>query len=203
MEPAEVQKLKNLKYLYIGDADMKFGSKFLRDLTKLQQIHMDDQRNVKTLFDQKTEYGRSDLKIYLGGLLLEGPEDEMVKFRSNADYMPKFIFVHLAANLSRLADLIQIGNAIDYAGVQEAASPESAFGLLERLVNLDQIVVSKPVENIECFLNILQNCHNLVELEFRCDQPPCSIDCLSIVLFNCWFFSAKCSILDLFLNLST
>ena len=40
--------------------------------------HRDVSENVSRLFDQKQQYGRFDLKIYLYGLLLNSADDPMI-----------------------------------------------------------------------------------------------------------------------------
>ena len=165
-----VKNLKSLQYLYIGSSgrpSSAIDSTLLSGLDQLKEIHLNDPRSVEMLFEQKQRNGRTDLKIYLGGLLLNGPEDPAIDFSSNF----KEFFVHLAENPSRLADEIPFSfDFLSYSAI-ERVDLESTIDLLSRYTNFDTIVVREPVQDIERFLDVLKNCDHIAWLRFQCDQP--------------------------------
>ena len=164
-QPAtEVRKLKNLKHLYTDDNEV--DSTLLSSLQQLQEIHLTDHRNVLSIFDQKQRYGRANLKIFLSGLLLNGPNDVESIDDSDESYLRR-----LAANPTRLADEIPLLSKLVYSSI-EAVAPELATNLLSRFIDLDGIYAEAPVQDIERFLNFLKNCDHIATLNFhRCDQP--------------------------------
>ena len=73
------EKPENLKYLHCGSAS-EIDATFL---TGLEQLKSQLLNRIATsgLFNQKQRYGCTDLKIFLFGLLLNGPEDPFSSFR--------------------------------------------------------------------------------------------------------------------------
>ena len=189
---AEVKNLKNLKALYIGDDDeTDIDSPFLSGLQQLKEIHLfmwNMRPVISELFEQKQRLGRSDLKIYFCGLLLNGPDDPAINvLDDHFDVAPEWL-VCLAENRSRLADQIPLQSYIYYSGI-EGVAPGLEVDLLKRFTDFNKITVDRPVEDIERFLNLLKNCSNIALLWFKCDQPQelfdrlpehCAVQSLSI-----------------------
>ena len=168
MRGTAVKKLKNLEYLYCGYFT-EFDSTFLSDLQKLKEIHLFEINGVSELFDQQQRNGRADLKIYLSGLLLNGPDDPAIIFLSN-EFDNKELIRCLAENPLRLADEIPFNDDLDYTAIERVA-PGSEMNILKRFTNLYTVWVRRPVQDIERFLGFLKNFDNIVRLEFECDQP--------------------------------
>ena len=162
----EIKKLKNLQYLY---ADIM--ASILSSLELLKEIHTYLPGTVAKLFDQKRRSGRTALKIYLYGLLLNGPDDPaMNAFRDSSDILNPAAFDCLAENPSRLADEIPFYLSLDYSAV-ERVDPELEVDLLKRFTDLIELRIDSPIQNIQRFLNLLKNCENIVQLWFDSDQP--------------------------------
>ena len=156
----EVEKLKNLQYLFCSKVEIDF--KFLQRLEQLKEISVVEKSNVRKLFEQKQQYGRADLKIYLYGLLCYSLAD-IEQTRS------RYFFVHLAENPSRLADEIPIGNSIHYRVVERLA-PGAENAVLSRSTDLSILHISEPVQDIERFLDFLKRSDRFVRLRLWCDQ---------------------------------
>ena len=173
----EVKKLKNLQYLYVknfpwADSIAGIDSTFLSNLQQLKEIHTNEPKDISKLFEQKQRYGRADLKIYLCGLLLNGPNDPAINaFRSCCpSYLTKESLVCLAENSSRLADQIPFYRSLDYSAI-ECVAPGLEVDLLERFADLNKVTVYNPVQNIQRFLDLLKNWENISKLSFTCDHP--------------------------------
>ena len=172
-EHTDVKKLKNLKALYIGDRPFeRIDSTFLSSLQQLKEIHVENDQRVSELFEQKQRLGRADLKIYLCGLLLNGPDDPARNgLKYTFGHLNRESLVCLAKNPSRLADKIPFYRYLNYSDIEQVVSPSLEVDLLKRYIHLKKIKVNRPVQNIERFLCLLKNCENIVEWEFRGDQP--------------------------------
>ena len=73
----EVKNLKNLQSLYINYYRSN-DSTLLSSLEQLKEIHLVQLElisDISDLFEQKEQHGRTELKVYLRGLLLSGPDD--------------------------------------------------------------------------------------------------------------------------------
>ena len=158
-----VEKMKNLKVLYTSYG-RKFDSIFLSFMKQLVEIHLNNRVGVVKFFEQKQQYGRADLKIYLCGHLLDGPNDQL---------MTKPILTYLAADPLRLEQMddVPLCSALLYREI-EALALGSEFALLNRFTDLTQLTVAKPVRDLRRFLNLLKSFPNIVTLRFSCDQPP-------------------------------
>ena len=172
----EVVKLKNLKKLEIDlrKADLQIDSTLLSSLEQLKELYLIEPKGcsnvsqVLQLLELKRQYGRTDLKIYRFGCLLNGPEDLLVtRFQ---DFDDENLLGHLAKNSARLADEIPFFKALDYKKIQSIA-PGSAVDLLKRFTDLREITVSRPVQDVQRFLDLLKNLNNISDLKFSCDQP--------------------------------
>ena len=165
----EVEKMKNLKYLYLDCYLRKIKSTSLSSLEQLKEIYLSYSTNglLEKLFEQKQQYGRTDLKIYLQGLLLNGPDDPALHSLQDSD---EDLFRCLAENPSRLADQIPLWYHLDYSAIERVA-PKIEMTSLKRFTDLTEIFVSEPVEDTERFLNLLKNLDDIENLEFESDQP--------------------------------
>ena len=165
-EYTAVQNLKSLQYLYTISSTV--DSTLLSGMVQLKEIHLYDLNKVANLFEQKQQYGLTGLKIYLYGLLLNGPDDTAIE--SLSPRLDNDALVHLAENLSRLTDQIPLHPYLRYSAIK-LIDPEVAIDIMRRFSDLFFIIVERPVQDIERFLNLLRNLQNIVELEFRDDQP--------------------------------
>ena len=158
----KVTNLKNLKYLLVK---WLFGieSTFLSGLDRLQVVHTISP--VRELLEQKKRYGRTDLKIYRWGLLLNGRDDTGT--RSFPDSLNEEVLVHLAENSSRLADDIPLYDVLEYSPIR-SVRPKVTIDIVSRFTDLHQIYTGH-VEDIERFLNFLENLNTSV-LFFYEDQ---------------------------------
>ena len=168
MEHLEAKNLKSLKYLYCGLYTRIDDATFLSGLEHLKEVHLHDNDGVLEIFGQKQQCGRTDLKIFLGGFLLGGPDDPAIDF---FDDFEEF-FVHLAKNPSRLADEIPLWKCLPYSA-PEGVAPESMVNILSRFSDLNEIEIksSIPAQDVQRFLDLLKHFPNIVYLEFSVDQP--------------------------------
>ena len=138
---------------------LEVDSGFLSKLEALKELQLTDSRYLPELFEQKRRYGRSDLRIYLRGLLLDGPADPTIEE----------VF-YLAKDISRLADEISCWHILDYSSIERIA-PSTATKVGKRITDLYGLRVREPVKDIERFLNFLENIEIIETLELWCDQP--------------------------------
>ena len=158
-----VKNLKNIQFLYSESPAVH--STFLSDLRQLKEIHLYRWQDISVLFEQKRRYGRTNLKIYFCGHLLNGPDDPAI---GSLRHFNEEAFVQLAKNPSRLADEIPFYNTLDYSAFN-GVDPEMAISLRNKFTRLYYITVDE-VEDIERFLNFLKN-SQIGILEFECDPP--------------------------------
>ena len=171
IHPMIVTKLKNLKYLYHGRLHW-IDSEFLFNLKQLKEIHLNDDGHISELFEQKRRLGRADLKIYLCGLLLNGPDDPARNSLIGSPFseLHSKDFCFLAKNRSRLADEILLYRKLDYSEIMHV-DQHLETDLLKLLSDLCKFIISSRVWDAKHFLNLLKNCEKIVELTFDCDQP--------------------------------
>ena len=170
-ENATLRGLKNLKYLYASYLNKV--SNHLFEMEQLKEIHLSSSYLVTDLFEQKRRYGRDDLKIYVHGLLWNGPNDpaRLIPLQQSV-YGPLSaeMFAFLAVNTSRLADVIPFYRCLDYSSITRVA-PGLEMDVLKRFTGLNEILVDwwvrHPVPDIQRFLNLLSNFENITSLEFR------------------------------------
>ena len=161
----ELKNLKNLSIDYLRERD----STFLSSLQQLKEIHLDNglHFNIGQLFEQK-RHGLTDLKISICGLLLNGPDDPARSLGSL--YLRPEALVQLAENPLRAADEIPFYRHFSYSDI-ERVPPGLEVELLKRFTELNEIHVdSRPVQDVQRFLNILKNFDNIVTLRFEQDQ---------------------------------
>ena len=166
-----VENLKNLKILYFDDYST-IDAKLLFSLEQLKEVHLQSSLHVPKLFEQKRRYGRTDLKIYLHGLLLDGPGDPITS--SSDDYLNAEIFAHLVKDPSRLAVEIPFYYALSYEFI-ELAAPALVIDVVNRFTDLKELYVDRPVQNIQRFLDFLKH-FDIVKFEFGGDQPQALFD---------------------------
>ena len=166
-EHFNVKQLKNLKYL---QSIQEFSSKILPNLKRLKEIHLQDTEDVQPILDQKHQYGRTDLKVYLNGLLLNGLQDPAI-----ADLSDEEVFRIWIADPARQADEIAYQYRLRYGAI-ETVSAEAAISIVSRYPDLNGVMVSRPVQDIQRFLNFLKHFDNIANLDFDCDQPQALFD---------------------------
>ena len=155
-----------LKYLY-SRYRLEIDSTFLLALERLEEIHLSCRENVLELFNQKQRYRRSQLKIYYAGLLLDSPDD-LRGFL--LDTLESTYFVNFASRASKLANEIFLIDFLEYEQI-ESVAPEMAINIAKKLPDLDMIVVTSRVQNVQRFLDFLKTFENIVLLAFRAPQP--------------------------------
>ena len=165
-EYTEVKELKNLQYLYVphlSGADPTF----LSSLQQLKEFHLFSNKSVSEVFDQMRRSDRVELKIYLCGLLLNGPDDPAINaFRDSS----REWLVTLAENRSRLAEEIPFYQDLHYSIIERVASGLEVE-LLKRFTHLTAVTIARPIQDIERFLDLLKNRVNIVQLTFGDDHP--------------------------------
>lgn len=156
------KKLTNLKYLYTNDR-LRIDSTFLSDLEQLKEIHLEHRQIVMQLFEQKQLYGRTELKIYYCGCLLNSAQDPTI--HSLSDYFDEVTLDYLAKNPYRLADEIPLREWFSCSTI-ERSTLASDRNLLKRFTGWKGIRVDRPILDIQCFLELLKNCDHIAELSF-------------------------------------
>ena len=193
----ELMNLKNLQVLYLADFLPNIDPNFLLSLKQLKEIHLNDRRFLSSLFQQKQRWGRTELKIYVAGLLLNGPDDpekNIIDGFYSHTYLRREIIGYLAeistgSKRSRLADEMLFYRDLSYTYIKSIA-PGLEINLLKKFTELNEIQIHLPVRDIERFLGLLKNLENIVELVFKFfDQPQdlfdrlpehCAVQCLAI-----------------------
>ena len=201
-----VKRLKNLRYLYAGCLS-KISSTFLTSLKQLREIHLDDHEILAELFEQKQRLNRVDLKIYLCGLLLDGPDDPAINLILDSAEIP---FACWTENASRLAVELPFYHGILYSQI-ESVPRESVADILGRVPYLNAIIVDHTVQDIERFLDTFKF-GNICELDIGCAQPQdlfdrlpdhCDLQRLTIMEVQDWGFLFKLkNLIELDLNCS-
>ena len=159
----------SLLYFKVKNTDNRHPenhSAFLSSLKGLKEIHLDNINSVLKLFELKRLNDRSDLRVYLYGYLLNGPDDPAIGSFSN---FWDDALAYLVENSSRLADEIPLLESFRYS-IAESVVPGSEINVLKRFTHLNQIVLNRPVQSVERFLQLLKSIDNIVELKFFDDQ---------------------------------
>ena len=188
MQQIEVKTLTNLKYLYTKLS--KIDSTFLLPLKQLEEVHLNIYRHVKKLFEQKRRYGRVDLKIYLNGLHLNGPEDPEI---DSVVYNEPLCC--LTENPTRVANEIHFHDSLKYSEI-ESTSMDLAINIVNRFNGSSAIDVYEPIQDIERFLNFLKGLTKISCLLFVGDQPQALFDRLPDYCAVQWLI-VKCALSDL------
>ena len=182
-----MKSLKNLLYLNIGGL-YKIQPTFLSNLEQLKELHLNNlshYEQASDLFEQKRRYGRTGLKIYRFGYLLDDPEDPSIA-RFHDMYFEEG-FLHLAEHPTRLADEIPFSRSIPYQAI-EAVTPELAADILTRFTDLFIISVEQPVADVQRLLDLLKSYENITRVRFVGDHPPELFDRLSDQCSFQWLF---------------
>ena len=162
---SKMNELKNLKYLFqkycIIPTNHATNEQLLSSLGQLKELHLNDHGDLCDLFNQRQRYGLANLKFYLRGCLVNGPDDPAL---DAIRYYPLRID-YLADNPSRLADHIPFPTYVRYEQIQDVSS-EFAIIFLNRCINLVRMTVYKPVEDIERFLYVIKNSNYIAHLDF-------------------------------------
>ena len=166
-----VEKLKNLKCLCVDGS--KIDSTFLSNLKQLEEIHLFDFVEVSELFKQKDKCSRDDLNIYYFGLQLNDADDSAIK--SDFVKLEGETVAYLAANLFRLADEIPLQSYLNYTGI-ERVEPSLAINIMRKFIDLNEVIVREPVQDIERFMDLLGKFDNIVLLQFLGNQPQALFD---------------------------
>lgn len=161
----QFKNLKNLKFLNYPSED--YLSELLSSLDQLDEIHLNDPESAAQLLEQKEQYGREHLKIFLCGLLLKGKDDPALKLTFGI--FDDKIFTHLVENQSRLADKIPFFNHLQYSAIEGA--PERVRNVLSRFTDLNGILIDSAVQDNRRFLNFLES-FKIAELVFAKWNPP-------------------------------
>ena len=162
-----VKRLKNLKQLYVK-LPSSIDPTLLSSLDQLKEISLDYRDDIPEIFEQKQRYRRTDLKVYLFGLLLndrDGPE-----MSDNFSNFNRETFRYWAENVSRLTDEIPFYDTLYYDAIEHVA-PELAINILKKLTDLTEVIADRPVQNIERFQGVLKSFHKIASLEFHSSQP--------------------------------
>ena len=173
MDLVNVESLKNLKAIYAGwrgeiDLLMLFG---LKHLKAIYMVDIDTRGHC--LFKLKQRHGRADLQIYRLGCLLSGPNDPA----SGSDFnrVNGANFHYLGANPSKMADKIPFWFALFYTGIEHLAR-QLQITILSRLTELAWLVLDRPVQDIDRFLEFLNTFNHIANLIVRGDQPQALLD---------------------------
>ena len=182
-----LRKLKNLRNLQYLQYNWEFPieSTLLSSLEKLKEVHLFYSQQVKSLFEQKQRYGRAELKIYLHGLLLSGPEDPAIPllYCFNGRSLS-----YLAENPSALSDEIPFYDSPYYHDI-EPIGRGLEMNILKKFTNLKRINVGHSIQDPQRFLGLLKNLDNIEELhifavqkKYLFDRLPeySAVQCLAI-----------------------
>ena len=161
----KVQKLENLKYLFVENPDI--GQPFLLGLKQLREIHLGSSNDARNFLQQKQKHDLVDLNIYFRGLLVNDPKDPLIEsFRYNNEEVPS-----LAENSTRLADEIPFYTRLRYS-IIERITAGLEVNLLNRFTNLRAISVDMPVQDVDHFLCLLKNLDHCLNLTFEMHTHP-------------------------------
>ena len=156
---------KNLKYLHCANSS-EIDSTLLSGLVQLKEAHL--LKSFVKLFQQKQRYGRTDLKIFVFGFLLNGLDGPAIDFFDNLNSL----IAHLFKNPSRLADEIPLWTVPSYTAL-DGFAPDPAINVLSRFTDLNAMEANSriPSQDVQRFLDLLKNVPNIVNLQFSFDQP--------------------------------
>ena len=157
-----VMELKNLKFLYANTCPIE--STFLSDLEQLKEIAIGDPDVIMELLEQKQRCGRTDLKVSLCGLLLDGPDDPAIVSRPVFNYPCEAIMDRYAEYPSKLVDEIPFYRYLHYTDI-EYMEPETQAIILSRLTDLSSVYVYNLDEDFQQLLDLLKRFENIVELD--------------------------------------
>ena len=172
----EIERLINLEVLHsLCHWSRGTKSTLLDDLKNLKEIWLGFKSvpgdegesilpHVVDLFEQKEKYNRADLKIYLCGLLLNGPDPSIAFFRYD-EFLSVKNFNYLKENEQRVAERIQLLNTLVY-------SPDMDPNLVGKFVDLDCLLVPEEIADVSKFLKFLEIFPQISCIDFAGEQPP-------------------------------
>ena len=169
LEYTEVKNLKNLKYIYIFYCS-SVQPTLLCSLEGLKEVHLISEVKsslISELFQQMQRSRRTELKVYVYGLLLNSPDDLEIS-SLNFYFSPRVL--HCVENTSKLAGEIPFRKFLNYTEIEQVA-PGSESSLMKRYTDLDQIIIGQAVQNTQRFLELLKSFDNISNLVFHCEQP--------------------------------
>ena len=172
LQTVEMEKIKNLKYLYLYGGQM--DPSFLSGRDKMKEVHLGDESLVSNLFKQKKQ-DRPNLKIYLYGCLLNGTDDPIVSCESLEDGLNHYPCQ--AEHLIRLADNIPFLFELNYSAMARIVCGLE-ISVFSRFSCLSKVIVDQPIREsneVERVLKFLKNLPSIYELEFV-DQSDESLD---------------------------
>ena len=129
-------------------------------------MHVSRSGCAKWLLEQKRRYSRTNLKVYLCGLLLNGPHDPAIDALagSSVNLVREPLFVCLATHHDRLADQVPFYTCyMGWSGVQRV-TVSAQIQLLRRFADLSMIEICEPIRDVERFLHLLEHCDHVVQL---------------------------------------
>lgn len=177
MESVELEKLKNLKYLYLGSYQ-KISSTLLADLKQLKEVHLFDDYGLLELYEQRRLCGRVYLKIFLHGELLYG-----LTILNDPLFAAYIDDPDLAEDISRLPEEVPFQSACYYG--EKKTSIAWQINVLRRYTDLNEIRLSVTVKDIDRFLGILNNPDNITVLKFECVSASRLVRPIVRALCNC------------------
>ena len=161
----KVKKMKNLKILYMG-GHQNLDPTFLSGLKQLKEVHIEDQNKIRLFFNQKQQYGLVNLKVFYFGCLLNGPNDPATR---SLFYPSEETFAFWTTNPSRLAEEIPFLEPLTYTEIEHVA-PGLEVNVLNKITDLNTVIVAEPVQDIQRFLGVLKN-FDIFDLAIHSDQP--------------------------------
>ena len=142
--------LKNLQFLYVGDLS-DIDPTLLSNLQQLKEVHINRRSDLVWLFEEKQRLGRADLKIYLGGLLLNGPYDPVIDVLGHSSsHLSIGELDCLMENRARLSSEISLYDTLVYSNIDRRVPLDSKkkADLLKRFTDLKKVTVSNRVRDI-------------------------------------------------------
>ena len=165
----KLESLKNLKTIYLGHL-VEIHFTLLFGLNQLKAIHLAGDSGVRELFDLKQRHGRLDLQIFRLGCLLSGPDDPTI--HPDFKCYNEAILLYLAANPSKIADEIPSLPYLNY--ISKHLTPQIQATFVERLTCMKGVILNRPVQDIDRFLEFLKTYH-IAGLVLR-NQPQALLD---------------------------
>lgn len=166
LDSLPVCRMSNLKYLHSLQENWP---RILDGLKQLKEINLDYEDDVKEIFAQKKRYGCTDLKVFVCGVLVNGPNDPDIE--KIANHMADGYYRFLADNISRLADDWPYHYRISYKRIESSVTAPLAIKIVSRMTDLNEIDVSGPVKDTQRFLDFVKHLSNVSNLSFDGELP--------------------------------
>ena len=182
MRHLDVSKFENLQDISWSDYR---SAECLWDLKKLKEIHLTG-GSLKEVFDLQEKYWEEHhlyLMVYFCGLQVDYHYRDMDRLtcKDSGDYFPSnswishvYRCVHSDKDPQKLADEFRVRyqSPMDYSKIEETV-PMMPVDFWKRFANLNEIVVSEPIElkKVGRFLQFLENLESVTSLRFESRQP--------------------------------